>query len=258
LHTAETIAQHLTEFIATHPDNRPAPLGGTSIYAAPLVGIASAADPLWNELRQEHVVGPQQLLPGEWLPGARSVVCYFLPFSEHVRESNRTAGDPSLEWLVGRFEGEAWNGKIRRRLIEMLEKSGARAVAPSQDPRLAVANFRSNWSERHAAFIAGLGTFGLSRSLITAQGCAGRLGSAILDLELAPTPRPYQRHDDYCMNCGYCIPRCPPRAISIECGKDNAVCKRFLDAVKGRHEPRYGCGKCQTGVPCEAVNPMQR
>ena len=36
-----------------------------------------------------------------------------------------------------------------------------------------------------------------------------------------------------------------------ERGKDHAVCSEYLDRVKVRYSPRYGCGKCQTGVPCE-------
>ena len=252
----ETLKKQLADFVATHPENRPAPLAGAAIYDAPLVGVARADDPLWTELQKETVVGPQQMLPAAWLPGARSIVCYFLPFSERVRESNRTVGEPSLEWLVGRYEGEELNAKVRRFLVETLEQGGAKAVAPSSDSRLAVVNLRSNWSERHAAHIAGLGTFGLTRSFITAHGCAGRLGSAVIDLEMEPTPRNYQRHDDYCINCGYCIPRCPPRAISMEHGKDNNLCVKFLNEVKERNLPRYGCGKCQTGVPCEFVNPM--
>ncbi len=254
----EAIAKQLADFLAESAENRPAALAGAAIYEAPLVGVASADDPMWAELQKETVVGPQQMLPGQWLPGARSVVCYFVPFSERVRESNRVPGDPSFEWLVGRFEGEELNAKVRRFLVEALEQAGARAVAPSSEERFKQANFRSNWSERHAAFIAGLGTFGLSRSLITVRGAAGRLGSAVLDGEMEPTPRPYTRHDDYCMNCGYCIPRCPPRAINMDTGKSHPPCLGFLNQVKERYPPRYGCGKCQTGVPCEAVNPMQR
>jgi len=53
---------------------------GLRIFDAPLTGVASADDPAFRDLRRESVVGPHFLLPEEWLPGARAVVSFFLPF----------------------------------------------------------------------------------------------------------------------------------------------------------------------------------
>jgi epoxyqueuosine reductase QueG len=39
--------------------------------------------------------------------------------------------------------------------------------------------FSSNWSERHAAYTAGLGTFGLCDGLITPLGKAMRVGEGV-------------------------------------------------------------------------------
>lgn len=249
----------MDDFVAQSPENHIPELGDMQIYDAPLIGVAAVNDLLWSELPKPRVVGPHFMMPEQWLAGAKSVISYFLPFSERVRESNRAAGEPSHEWLVGRFEGEMFNLSVRRFLVTAVERAGGQAVSPGVDPRLAIMmapQFTSNWSERHVAHIAGLGTFNLNRSFITSRGAAGRLGSVITTLELEPTPRSYKRHDDYCINCGYCIPRCPPRAISMEEGKDNFACSKFINEVKARHDPRYGCGKCQTNVPCEFLNPM--
>lgn len=35
----------------------------------------------------------------------------------------------------------------------------------------------SEWSHRHAAYIAGLGIFGINNMLITNKGCVGRIPS---------------------------------------------------------------------------------
>ena len=168
-----------------------------------------------------------------------------------MREANRLLGLPATEWLYGRIEGERFNVALREFVVHLFIDAGYDAAAPALDARYNVTNRRSNWSERHVAYIAGLGTFSLSCSLITKQGSAGRLGSVVVSAELAPTPRTYQSVDEYCTRCGSCIPRCPPLAIT-ERGKDHAVCSDYLDRVKVRYSPRYGCGKCQTGVPCEA------
>jgi epoxyqueuosine reductase QueG len=244
----------LFHFIDASPLNQVEELGSLQIFDRPLVGVAAAGDPLFTALTEEDAVGPQHMSPKEWLEGAKSVVSYFLPFTQSVREANRTLGVAATEWLYGRIEGEKFNHSLREHLAQYLIKRGFRAVSPGLDPRFKTVNRRSNWSERHVAFIAGLGTFSLSRSLITHSGSAGRIGSVIVDCSIESTPRPYTAIDEYCTKCGACILRCPPLAIN-ETGKDNAVCSDYLDRVLARYRPRYGCGKCQTGVPCEHAIP---
>ena len=46
--------------------------------------------------------------------------------------------------------------------------------------------FASTWSERHAAYASGLGTFGLSDGLITPRGQAMRCGSVVARIAVPP------------------------------------------------------------------------
>ena len=156
--------------------------------------------------------------------------------------------------LYGRFEGEIFNNALRNLIISVIEEAGGRALAPALDKHFSINNHKSNWSERHAAFIAGLGTFSLSYSLITNIGTAGRFGSVISNLELEPKTRPYNETDEYCIKCGSCIDRCPKHAITIK-GKDKESCSQYQNSLFELNKPRYGCGKCQTNVPCEYKNP---
>jgi epoxyqueuosine reductase QueG len=124
----------------------------------------------------------------------------------------------------------------------------------------------SNWSERHTAFIAGLGTFCLTYSFITEKGCAGRFGSVITDLSLSPTPRTAASLMENCIydaegTCGDCIARCPAGAVTPE-KKDHITCMNFIaEKILSEYPQKYGniyaggCGKCQTGVPCARANP---
>lgn len=237
-------------FTRESPLNFVPELGGMRIFESPLVGVADAADPLFATLKAPAAVGPQHLSPAEWLPGARAAVVCFLPFTLTVRAANRTPGLPAAEWLYGRIEGEAFNVTLRRHLAALLSAGGHLALAPVLDERFAITERRSNWSERHAAYIAGLGTLSLNCSLITARGAAGRIGSLITTYPLAPTPRPYGDTHEYCTRCGACIDRCPPAAIDAS-GKSHPLCSDYVDAMMERFRPRYGCGKCQTAVPCE-------
>ncbi len=125
----------------------------------------------------------------------------------------------------------------------------------------------SNWSERHTAFIAGLGTFCLSYALISEKGCAGRYGSVITDIDLAPTPRTAKGLMENCLDdgdgvCNKCIERCPADAISHEKKDHNACMMYIIENVVGVYPEKYGvytsgCGKCQTSTPCDRVNPKR-
>src|SRR5271157_4541690 len=214
----ESITQAADGFCLQSPLNTVNELDSLQIFDLPLIGIASASDPLFDELKDANVVGSHHLAPKDWLGSATSVISYFLPFTKRVREANRLLGLPSTEWLYGRIEGERFNVALREFMAHLFIAAGYDAVAPALDSRYKVTNRKSNWSERHVAYIAGLGTFSLSCSLITKQGSAGRLGSVVVSAELAPTPRIYQSRDEYCSKCGSCIQRCPPLAI-IESGK---------------------------------------
>jgi hypothetical protein len=62
----------------------------------PRVGFAAAADPRWEQLRT--VAHPDHLRPTDLLPGARSVVGWFLPFQPWLVEGNRGGAWASAEW----------------------------------------------------------------------------------------------------------------------------------------------------------------
>ncbi len=232
-----------------------------------LLGVASFDDALFEQLRARDIVGPHFMTPGEWLPGAASVISIFFAFTEAVKASNAAdLSRPSDEWLHARIEGQYFIEGVMNALKLELEGRGYEAIVPAADERFESAAaaksgrcggmpYTSNWSERHAAFVCGLGTFGLSAGLITKIGVAGRFGSLVTSLKLEPTVRRYTEPFEYCTKCGACAVRCPAHAISRESGKDHAACAHFLDEWKKEFAPRYGCGKCQVAVPCQSGAP---
>lgn len=268
----ETLVAEVSAFLDRPGENEvgvsealSADVAGLKLFDAPLLGLSAAGDPLYHGLKRPEAVGPWFLEPGEWLPGAETVISLFFPFSEAVRRSNVPhPSEPSHGWLHARIEGQAVMLRLCRHLTGFLEAAGRKALCPALDPRFASverpgsnpafpadAGFTSRWSERHAAYISGLGTFGLSKGLITERGVCGRFASLITDAVLAPTPRPYSTLYEYCTRCGACVRRCPADAIRLEGGKEHVPCSYFVDQTKEAYAPRYGCGKCQTAVPCE-------
>jgi len=170
------------------------------------------------------------------------VISWILPQTERTRlDNSRETALPAERWSFSRKYGEDFNVKLRHYVVRSLGDKGCEAVAPMTSPgwkweKSDRYGFASSWSERHAAHASGLGTFGLCDGLITPRGKA--------------------------MRCGKCIKRCPVDAISREGGHDKGKCHDYLRNVTEKYiETRYGfktspCGLCQTGVPCEAGNPV--
>ena len=245
--------------------------GSVVLYDMPLIGFAAAEDALFETYRQPEIIGENFMSPKEWLPAAKTVVSFFLPFTEEVRRSNRAdRTDPSPEWLYGRIEGQVFISRFTADLKSMLQEHGIECCVPSLDERFGIRfemdstgdepdfHADSKWSERHAAYACGLGTFGLSRGLISEKGIAGRYASLIVSECWPATVREYTGIDDYCIKCGICARNCPAQAISLEHGKNNVRCKAHVDRMQEKYSPRYGCGKCQVNVPCEFKAPGKR
>jgi epoxyqueuosine reductase QueG len=275
----EIITQEIVSFLAQPQNNHLGPPAKQTAWQEPLVGFAAGDDPLFFQFKQD--IGsffwlPQEVFalafPHDPAPASElTVIAWILPQTDATKESNRGQKVyPSELWARARLFGEDCNRNLRNHLEKFLQHKGVPAAAPQlapqwrieQSPRFGRA---STWSERHAAHACGLGTFGLCDGLITAKGKAVRVGSVVARIEITPTPRPYDHYQAYCLYasegiCGECIRRCPVKALS-EKGHDKVRCRAHLmEACKGHIAKHYGldvygCGLCQTGVPCESGIP---
>ena len=233
---------------------------GLKMFEAPIFAFGKADDDIYVRFKSPEVIGEHHMAPDEWLTGAKTVISFFLPYSDRIKTANSTDIKwPADEWLHGRIEGQKFVRSLTIHIAKMLQDAGFDSLAPSLDKRFRSGTdenkHTSNWSERHAAFACGLGTFGLSKGLITEKGLCGRFGSVLTKLDLPADGRPYSDVYEYCIMCGLCIAQCPVHDISFERGKDFKPCAEFLDIVLQKHKPRYGCGKCQVSVPCESGRP---
>jgi epoxyqueuosine reductase len=234
--------------------------GTRTKYRRPLVGFASADDPRWQELRR--IAEPSHFLPQDLLPEARTVVAFFLPFAEEIVRANREADGTAPAWATAYLETNALINQIVQELIARLGKRGIRAAGQPATYNWDPVTLISRWSHKSAAAVAGLGTFGLHRMLITDAGCAGRCGSLVIDAEVPPTSR---SHVERCLyfydgSCTYCVDACPVQALRPapfgQMNLDKWACHAHLrDVVK----PQLGadcCGKCAVG-PCALASAVK-
>ena len=252
---------------------------GERAWASPLVAFSRGDDPIFAQYKE--VVGPFHWTPLEIFSltypetpvqaQELTVISWVLPQTKATKQDNRKETFyPAERWARSRIFGEQFNNKLRTHVADTLNAAGHMAIAPMCSPEFRSMpsdryTFASTWSERHAAYASGLGTFGLCDGLITPVGKAMRVGSVVARIHIPPTPRPYTDHRAYCLFfskgiCGKCIDRCPVGALS-EAGHDKLKCRGHLhpttsDYVEASYGFKgYGCGLCQTGVPCESKIP---
>ena len=229
-------------------------LAGTRTkYRVPIIGYAKADAPEFLALKE--LVDESHCSPVELLPGARSVVVYFLPFAANVPKSNRGHPFiPSDEWAIAYVETNDLLTKIAEALHAALQDVGVKSASEPPTHKFDEEKLLSSWSHKSAAVIAGIGSFGLHHVVITDSGCAGRFGSIVIDADL---PEKEDQQEERCLyfldgSCGVCVEQCPAEAIQYGGSIDKKACWELLLESEARFL-HFGkaqvCGKCLTG-PC--------
>ena len=279
---AKLIEGEVKTFVRTSPLNHIPTLDNQTIYDAPLVQFADGDDPLFAEYKT--IIDPSHLTPREALakalnkspedmPARLSIISWVLPLMSRIREANRRhTRTPSRFWLNAYYYGKKFNNATREHVVKFLTEIGYLATAPVLQPYYKMMEYSkekgyySNWSERHTAYAAGLGTFSLSDGFITERGIAHRCGSAITNLALPVSPRTAKNPYSNCLfyingKCRACINRCPGGVIT-ENGHDKTKCREYMSSkfhllLKELTAKEESCGLCQTRVPCEFRNPTK-
>ncbi|MCL1834613.1 MAG: epoxyqueuosine reductase [Oscillospiraceae bacterium] len=239
---------------------------GMKFFGHSVFSVCRADAPGFMDLKRPEVVGKHHFVPADWMPEARSVISFFLPYSRSTVEANKEdPNEPAMEWLYTRVDGQKYLLALGAMIRDALIEDGHKAVTPYTEDRFImqvgpnpapgtehVPQYSSNWSERHVGMVSGLGTFGLSTNFISRVGCAGRLVSVVTDWDVEPDVPDYDDWLGYCNRCGACVRRCPAQAhFPDRPGKDHSICGGYIGKTCAKYTPRYGCGKCQSGIPCE-------
>ena len=298
---AQACEQILRDFIADPARNTMGPGTGEPAWEGFLLAFAAGDDPLFEELKIH--AGPQHWTPAEAFaaavrdgaiaatagdcgtnagsasgagaadpaPDELTVISWALCQTEAAKAANRREiRMPSEPWARSRIFGQEGNAGLHLAMLEGLCALGYPAAAPSLLPAWAEAGrltnaWSSTWSERHVAYVAGLGTFSLCGGLITERGQAMRLGSVVVKAVIPATLRAYDSPFAYCLHyaadgCEECVQRCPAGSVSAQ-GRDKQACAKHLNPRTVEYVRThygfegYGCGLCQTAVPCESAIP---
>jgi len=206
----------------------------------PLSGIADVCR--WEDPSLNPDM-PEAFYPRSIWPEAQSVIVIGLPVHLPALETS-----PSV-WY--REEYRTINSLLDQytyRLAEYLNGQGYPSVSVPRDGygdvSVLVDNPVAFFSHRHAAYLAGLGNFGVNNMLLTPQyGPRVRFGSVLTAASLPADP---VQEGMLCTRCMQCVTQCPVQALDEDDYPDGltdkATCAGYSQMLQTQY--RSPCGTC--------------
>jgi epoxyqueuosine reductase len=200
----------------------------------PLVGFASAQS--WDTPLFEPWVPPEFRPQAIW-PEVKTVIVIGIPVSLPIVETAPSIWYHELYRTVNTLlDTSAF------RIATFLNAQGFPSVCLPRDGYGSIGVLKEKpvtfFSHRHAAYLSGLGTFGINNMLLTPQfGPRVRFTSIFTSAEIGSDP---VMKEDLCIQCMRCVDVCPVKAIpgndypegiinKIRCAtRSEALLKRFI------------------------------
>lgn len=221
-------------------------------YRKPVVGFGDASDRLFLQLKE--LVSPDHLLPQDLLTQANTVMAFFVPFSDEIIVANQKASFVAKEWAEAYIVTNHLISNICVRLSEIFSLEDIESAWVEPTHNFDKTKLISYWSHKHVAYMCGLGSFGINQMLITHRGCAGRVGSMVINKRITPSPK-VGLHDycDYYVSgqCRWCIDACPVGALNEQRFDRRRCYERLMEVDRFYSDLSLCdvCGKCAVG-PC--------
>ena len=214
----------------------------------PLVGIADTRR--WEDPPFQPWM-PEAFFPQSILHGARSVIVIGLPIHLPVLETS-----PSIYYRELYKTTNALLDQYTYRIAESLNARGYPSIFVPRDGYGSIEVLLENpvafFSHRHAAYCAGLGTFGINNMILTpGYGPRVRFGSVITTAKLPADP---VMEENLCIRCMSCARMCPASAIPVndypQGLTDKMGCATWSAALNRRY--LSPCGICIKVCPAGA------
>jgi epoxyqueuosine reductase QueG len=256
--TVDVLRKFAASFVADEPGRR----GTDGWWQAPLL-VTAPVDSRFDLLPQ--IAAEDHVLPTDLLPGARSVIVFYLPFKKELIKENRKGDRPCRNWGLAYVQTNDLIGRLTQALGDLLIENGFKSGLTPATHNFDETKLMARWSHKHLGHLAGLGRFGVHHMMITPVGCTGRMGSLVSEAELGD--HPLMNTSEACLlkagkECGQCIKACPVEALS-ETGFERKLCwdrlndnRRNIDYFDDLPESTHVCGKCVALMPCSFRNPV--
>ena len=173
----------------------------------PMIGFAPVGR--WED-SPFHPWMPPEFYPQNVIPGTKTVIVIGLPVSLPILETTPSVNYHELYKTIN-----ALLDQFAYRIALFLEGEGHSAIGITRDGYASLDVLKEKpiaaFSHRHAAYFAGLGTFGVNNTLLTHRyGPRVRFVSILTAAEIEPDAL---IKESLCIHCLRCVNHCPVRAI---------------------------------------------
>ncbi len=206
----------------------------------PLVGIASIDR--WKKPPFSPWV-PEEFYPQSIYPEAKSVIVIGLPITLPVLETS-----PSVYYRELYNTVNTLLDQYTYKIANFLTDIGYPSIFVPRDGygniQVLLENPIAFFSHRHAALLAGLGTFGVNNMILTPEyGPRVRFGSIFSTAELTPNA---VLETELCTRCMLCVKKCPSNAINKEDYPTGLIDKKACSSYSVELNKSYisPCGIC--------------
>jgi epoxyqueuosine reductase QueG len=225
---------------STNKDPKKALLDRCESMDIPLVGVASVDR--WKIPPFLPWV-PKEFHPQSIYPEAKSVIVIGLPISLPVLETS-----PSIYYRELYTTVNMLLDQYTYRLANFLNDNGKASIFVPRDGygsiQVLVENPIAFFSHRHAALLAGLGTFGVNNMILTPEyGPRVRFGSILSSADLPPD---HILENQLCNHCMHCVEMCPSNSINKEDYPKGLTDKKTCSTYSAELNKHYvsPCGIC--------------
>lgn len=251
---------------------------GVPLFREPVVGVQRGDDLSFAALKEPIPVHmtPLEIWENEFgiAPKQLSVLSFAMPFDlKTVGENAEAVEYPAATWFEAKLKCFKAAESVLVKIQANLNEKGIKNLRPGSSKsyklhKQANGFEHPTWSERHVAYVCGVGTFGLHGALITPKGCTHRLASLLIESEFDHYSVMAQSPFADCLflqkgTCGACIKRCPADAINKE---NRRLVPKCREIAYIRNQPKCqemlgeatgGCAFCNVKVPCAIKSPMR-
>lgn len=221
------------------------------LFREPICAFSSAEDEKYHMLKR--IIGDSHCDPIELLPDAKSVISFFVPFTQMVTKSAKNEEPVSEIWGEAYLVVNDLFDTIGQKVADYLKEQGFSAMLIAATHTYDPEKLQSMWSHRSAAVISGLGRFGANRLLITEKGSAGRFCTVLTSAALEPSAASAPERCLYNKNgsCLLCIKSCPIHALKIDSFEPFACHNHLLNNADFLSKVGFCdvCGKCIANCP---------
>ncbi len=206
----------------------------------PLIGIANVER--WKDPPFQPWM-PKEFYPQSIYPDAKSVIVIGLPITLPVLETS-----PSIHYRELYNTVNSLLDQYTYRLSNFLNQRGYPSIFVPRDGygniKVLLENPIAFFSHRHAAFLAGLGSFGINNMILTPEyGPRVRFGSIFTSSKLPPDPFLGKQ---LCIQCMRCVDMCPSKSLNRQNYPEGLTDKMACASYSAKLNERYisPCGIC--------------